>query len=174
MSLPILDNVRIASPCTVEWSAMTGDDRVRHCGQCDLDVFNLAALTRPEAEALLQSNGRVCAQLYRRFDGTVITQDCPVGWKKARRAVRRRVMLGAIFTLALFGVGAAVAAQQSRCHSSVDDGDAFDSPLLAQLVALFKGQPTQPYVPVAGGIMVPPPTPAPTPIANNNTTPGTP
>src|SRR5437016_2760368 len=30
-SLPILDNVRVASPCKAAWADMVGDDRVRHC-----------------------------------------------------------------------------------------------------------------------------------------------
>jgi hypothetical protein len=44
-SSPVLDNIRIASPCAADWNAMTGDERVRHCGACKKDVFNLSALT---------------------------------------------------------------------------------------------------------------------------------
>lgn len=168
MSLPILDDVRVASPCTVGWENMTGDERTRHCAKCDLDVFNLAALTREEAESLLRSRtgGRTCIRLFRRFDGTVITQDCPVGWRKVRRNVRRRVMLATIFVLATFGIGVAVAAKKTRqCNLTIDDGDAFDSALIQQIVALFKGQPPpQPYVGLDGDMAyVPPPAPAATP-----------
>ena len=83
-----LDHLRIASPCPVGWEQMTGDERVRFCEQCSLRVYNISAMTRTEAEALIaNTEGRICARLYRRFDGTVITKDCPVGL----RAIRRRV-----------------------------------------------------------------------------------
>src|SRR5688500_8668796 len=48
-----LANLRIASPCRVSWQSMTGDDHVRHCGQCDKKVFQLSSLTAAAAEALL-------------------------------------------------------------------------------------------------------------------------
>ena len=97
-----LDQLRIASPCTADWNRMEGDDRVRFCGDCKLHVFNLSAMTRSEAEALLQARtGRTCVRFYRRADGTVLTSDCPVGARKKR--VRRAV-------LAVAGVGAVTVA----------------------------------------------------------------
>src|SRR5262245_27675690 len=58
--LPVLDNLRVASPCSAAWDNMTGDERVRHCGDCDKDVFNLSGMTRDEAEALiLQKQGKL-------------------------------------------------------------------------------------------------------------------
>jgi hypothetical protein len=42
VSLSLLDRIEIASPCTVEWDSMTGDDRSRFCGQCKLNVYNIA------------------------------------------------------------------------------------------------------------------------------------
>jgi hypothetical protein len=61
--LPVLDNIRIASPCAADWNAMTGDERVRHCGACKKDVFNLSALTRDEAELLIrEKHGDLCGR----------------------------------------------------------------------------------------------------------------
>ena len=103
--LGVLDRVQIASPCDVAWEDMVGDDRVRRCAQCDLNVHNIAAMTRREAEALLApvlsgEGGRVCAQLYRREDGTIITSDCPVGLARLRQraahGARRAVALTAL------------------------------------------------------------------------------
>jgi hypothetical protein len=37
-----LEMVRVASPCTADWDATHGDDRVRYCGQCNLHVYNLS------------------------------------------------------------------------------------------------------------------------------------
>src|SRR6266850_6531494 len=105
-----LDHLRIASPCPVGWDQMSGDDRVRFCEQCSLRVYNLSAMTRTEAEALIaNTEGRICARLYRRFDGTIITKDCPVGL----RAIGRRVakVAGAAFA-AIMSICVSVAGQK--------------------------------------------------------------
>ena len=104
-TLPLLEDVRIASPCSASWEDMTGDARVRFCGKCAKNVYNLSEMTRDEAESLLaKSEGEMCVRLYKRRDGTVITTDCPVGVKKKR--VRRLVAVAA----AAFGAGGAFAA----------------------------------------------------------------
>ena len=66
---------------------MTGDERVRHCAQCDLSVYNLTALSHAQIEELVSAReGRLCVRLYKRRDGTMITRDCPVGFEmKVRR-----------------------------------------------------------------------------------------
>lgn len=90
--LSLLDRVQIASPCPAKWEDMAGDDMTRHCSQCDLDVHNLSAMTREQAEAFLRSHldgGRVCGRVYRRSDGTILTRDCPVGLAAIRARARR-------------------------------------------------------------------------------------
>lgn len=94
--LDLLDSLKVASPCHMAWEAMrpVDGDRIRHCGACGLDVFNLSALPRAEAEALVRSRlgaGRLCVQMHRRADGTLMTRDCPVGLRR----VRQRVVRGA-------------------------------------------------------------------------------
>ena len=77
---------------------MRGDDRVRHCSQCDLNVFNLSAMTTVEAESLIQeSEGRLCVRYFQRRDGTVIPADCPVGRSAALRRVKAFAMAGMTF-----------------------------------------------------------------------------
>lgn len=99
---PILDSIRVATPCKASWDDMVGDDRVRHCAGCDKDVFNLSALTRDEAEALIRERlGNLCGRYYQRADGTIITSDCTVGITQRRR---RRVMAAGIAAL-LAGAG---------------------------------------------------------------------
>jgi hypothetical protein len=69
---------------------MYGDDRVRHCAECKLNVYNLSGMSRREAESLLlNSEGRLCIRYFRRSDGTVLTKDCPVGWDAFKRRSRR-------------------------------------------------------------------------------------
>ena len=91
-----LDRLEIATPCKASWDGMSGDDRVRFCGLCKLNVYNLSGMTREQAETLVRtSEGRVCVRMFKRADGTVITQDCPVGLaarmkRKARLALAGR------------------------------------------------------------------------------------
>ncbi len=102
-SLPLLDQIRVASPCTADWDRMEGDLKVRFCGQCSKNVYNLSGMTREEAEALVaQTEGKVCVRFYRRFDGTMLTADCPVGLRKLR--FRRAIAATAVgFGLLLAG-----------------------------------------------------------------------
>jgi len=83
----MLENIHIASPCNADWEKMQGDDRVRHCVECNLNVYNFSEMTADEVNALImQREGRLCARLYRRPDGTLLTRDCPVGlWRRVRR-----------------------------------------------------------------------------------------
>jgi hypothetical protein len=84
-----LNRVRVAAPCKADWDQMIGSERVRFCGQCNLNVYNLSSMNRAEAEFLITRNeGRLCLRFYRRSDGSIITKDCPVGL----RAIRRRVL----------------------------------------------------------------------------------
>jgi hypothetical protein len=104
-----LDTVRIASPCSASWDAMTGDDRVRHCDDCNLSVYNISEMTREAAEALVSgAEGRLCIRMYQRFDGTIITQDCPVGARRIRARMVRRIRAVAAVTLTFIGGTAGV------------------------------------------------------------------
>ncbi len=84
-----LDNVRVASPCSADWESMYGDDQKRFCSDCKLNVYNLSGMTREDAERLVtNAEGRLCVRFYRRPDGTILTQDCPVGWAKIKQRTR--------------------------------------------------------------------------------------
>jgi hypothetical protein len=73
-----------------DWDRMRGDERVRFCDQCSLNVYNLSGMTRREAEAILtNSEGRLCVRFYRRADGTILTNNCPVGLRALKRRVSR-------------------------------------------------------------------------------------
>jgi hypothetical protein len=100
------DDIRIASPCKSDWDQMYGDDRRRFCAECKLNVYNLSGMTRDEAERLvMNSEGRLCVRFFRRKDGTILTQDCPVGWKAVKkRATRVAVAFSSILAGFLAGV----------------------------------------------------------------------
>jgi hypothetical protein len=106
-----LDRLRIATPCPIGWDQMTGDNRIRFCGHCQLNVYNISELSRIEAEKLIASSeGRLCARLFRRADGTILTKDCPVGLRALRRRVAKRT---ATVFAAMLSLSAAVFGQQS-------------------------------------------------------------
>ncbi len=113
-----LDHVRVAAPCTSDWDQMIGSERVRFCGQCSLNVYNLSSMTRSDAEALIaRTEGRLCVRFYRRSDGSIITKDCPVGL----RAIRRRVSyIGKAFSSMVLGLFAGLGVHEAFSISSVD------------------------------------------------------
>jgi len=110
-----LNHVRIAAPCPADWDQMLGNERVRFCSQCSLNVYNLSGMTRADAESLIaRTEGRLCVRFYRRSDGSIITKDCPVGL----RAIRRRMsniaraissaVMGLLAGLGVYGVVSSV------------------------------------------------------------------
>lgn len=93
-----LNNLKVASPCSQDWEGMMGDNRKRYCGECKLNVYNLSGMSKTEAENLIMNaEGRLCVRFYKRADGSVITQNCPVGWAKVKQ--RTRVFATAAFSL---------------------------------------------------------------------------
>jgi len=102
----ILHNVRVAKPCTASWDKMAGDERMRHCTDCRLDVYNFSNMTGNEIATLLHKNeGRVCGRFYRRSDGTIITGDCPLGEATTRNS---HLPLVAVGVLIFATIGAAI------------------------------------------------------------------
>ena len=98
-----LNNIRIASPCSADWEQMYGDDRKRFCGDCKLNVYNLSGMSREEAEALIiNAEGRLCVRFYKRRDGSVITEDCPVGWARVKQRTRVLATAALSMLMALF------------------------------------------------------------------------
>lgn len=107
MERATLNQLKVASPCTVSWDSMKGDDQVRFCGDCNFNVYNISEMSLDEVTHLLEKKeGRTCVRFFRRFDGTVITDDCPTGLRAARRRLMKVTMaLSAAFTAAAFWAG---------------------------------------------------------------------
>lgn len=101
----LLNQIRIASPCTVSWDQMTGTNSVRFCGECQLNVYNISGMQAKDAAELVENaEGRLCVRMYKRTDGTVLTQDCPVGVRAALRRVTRAAGAALTATLSIFSV----------------------------------------------------------------------
>ena len=98
-----LDNIRVAAPCSTGWDSMVGTERVRFCGQCNLNVYNLSAMTKAEAEHLIaQTEGRLCVRYYQRTDGTILTKNCPVGLRALKRRLSRVATASASAVISFF------------------------------------------------------------------------
>jgi len=105
-----LDHVKIAAPCSAGWDEMlpVEGERVRFCYHCKRNVYNLSEMTRGEATSLVyHAEGRLCVKFYRRSDGTILTQNCPVGLRalKKRLAWVAQVLFGMLLSsLAMLGL----------------------------------------------------------------------
>jgi hypothetical protein len=144
-----LNHLKIASPCSADWSAMAGDERKRFCGDCKLNVYNLSGMTRYDAEHLLRlSEGRLCVRYFQRPDGTILTQDCPVGWAKVKQRVS--ILAAAAFSLliSLWG-GMFLVSSFSRKTQVVGT------------ISYPRPTPTPDVVPLMGAVAIPSPSPTP-------------
>jgi hypothetical protein len=85
----LLPRLTVATACTADWNAMSGDDRVRFCGSCGRNVYNVAALTRRQVYRLVEAHeGKPpCIRIFRRPDGTIVTRDCVTRVGAAARSV---------------------------------------------------------------------------------------
>lgn len=114
----LLDVIDIAEPCQVPWETMSGDERIRFCGQCKKSVYNISDMSSASAENFLQANvGSVCLTFIRRSDGTIVTDACPKFFRPVRNCYRvlQKVvvlLLGTVFTSVTFAPPAS--AQRSR------------------------------------------------------------
>jgi hypothetical protein len=109
-----VDRLRIATPCPISWEQMTGNSQVRFCDHCQLNVYNISELSRIEAKSLIASTeGKLCARLFRRADGSVLTKDCPVGLRAVRMQLSKTA--AAVFATIL-GIAGAVFGQQSSAR----------------------------------------------------------
>jgi hypothetical protein len=154
-NMPVLDNIRVASPCEMSWDDMRGDDRQRFCDHCRLNVYNLSNMTREEAEQLVfKREGRTCVRFFKRTDGTVITRDCPAGLA----AVRARLVRLAAGSVAIF-LGLLLGGLTGRVFGQ--GGPLHEHPTVVR-VLVWLGIREEPSVPLMGDICVPmnPATPA--------------
>ena len=117
--IPLLSNVKVAAPCSASWQSMEAidGDRVPFCGECKKNVYNLSPMTQTQAEGLLREHeGHLCVRYYQRTDGTILTQNCPVGHAALRMkmiAKCKQAAVAAAFAAAYFYSGRVVVPEAS-------------------------------------------------------------
>jgi hypothetical protein len=103
MTRSALDDVTVATPCSLRWEDLSGDGTRRFCDHCRRHVHNLSALSRPAAEALLAERGaagqRLCATYLVRPDGSLVTAE-----EAAPRPRLARLRAAAALAAGLFGL----------------------------------------------------------------------
>ena len=128
-----LNQITLASPCDVDWNDMHGNAQVRDCALCAQKVYNLITMSEVEIAELFARNEKLpCIRLYRRRDGTIITQDHCATYTP----VQRHVLLKGLVPLAVSVLLAGCQHQPSVTH---------------QPIALLPNENTIPY-------LMPPPT----------------
>ena len=106
----LVAGLKIASPCSMRFEDMKHTDETykRFCGDCSKNVFDVASMSREQVAQLVEESWRTdgtmpCLRLYRRTDGTVITDDCPVGLRRVRNFYRRLKASAAAFAAFFLG-----------------------------------------------------------------------
>lgn len=109
---------RIASPCSVAWDSMTGNDRVRFCEHCQLSVHNIDLASRKRIRRLIaRSGGRICVS-YRQPE-IATPPVAPVLYKIGRRA---SVIAASAFSATLSissAVGASTNLKPASLHNQI-------------------------------------------------------
>ena len=99
--------LRITSPCSVDWDSMIGNDRVRFCEHCQTAVHNLDLTSKKQVRRLIaRSEGRVCVSYVQPAAERKTTPATPILHKIGRRTAK--IAAGA-FTASL-SISSAVAA----------------------------------------------------------------
>lgn len=110
--LPVLASLTLVRGCSVSWDAMVGTARVRNCGVCEREVFDLTALDPEEIEAFLSERREKlpCLRLYVRPDGRYQEGPCAPARRRLFHAAAAAALLG------LVGLGAYLSSEDEPQH----------------------------------------------------------
>jgi len=107
-----IQQLRIVSPCSVEWDSMIGNERVRFCEHCRLSVYHVDSLTGKQLRRLIaRSHGRVCVNYTRPQTQTTL----PILHKIGRRT---SALAAGAFSASLSLSAATAGAQPNSSHPS--------------------------------------------------------
>lgn len=98
----------IASPCSEEWDKMSGDEKTRKCKACKKNVHNLSAMRDSEIQELLSRENDVCVRVFKRFDGTILTEDCPLTVRDVLEDFKKKKKTTAVEYIVLIAIVAAI------------------------------------------------------------------
>ncbi len=115
----ILRRISIEKPCSASWEQMKGNDQVRFCGHCDLNVTDVSKMTRAKAVKLVKkSQGRLCLRIHRNPLGEIITRPAV---QKLYTISRRASRFAAGAFTAVLSLSTAAYAQSSGSATPIDN-----------------------------------------------------
>lgn len=162
--LPILDAIQIRTPCPAKWEAMVGTDRVRHCGTCEKEVWNLTALDADEIQAFLAERGatKPCVRIFRRADQHFMAEACSAGRVQLVRAASVAAVFGLAAASALLAPPAPAACARRLAPDTTTESHAFMGEMAAppaRAVVHDGAWPPPARIPLGFGHDAPPPPP---------------
>lgn len=70
-----LENFEVPKPCSMNWDEMKGNEEIRHCDNCQHQIYNLSEMPKRRAlKVLNQPNEKVCVSYLQDENNQVITQ----------------------------------------------------------------------------------------------------
>src|SRR6185369_1343985 len=127
----LLGPLSIPTPCSADWNDLVGDGRLRYCEECDRNVYDFSKMTATEVRALLATlQGRVCARITWRADGSVLTDDPLPRLPVARR---RAAPFASVAVTTLITITASPAGRPpAQAASIVQSNNAVATPIIGQ------------------------------------------
>jgi hypothetical protein len=119
---PLRMRLRLVRGCDMRWENMVGDARVRHCGACDREVYDLTAMSADEVEAFVEARQHdlPCVRLHARPDGRY--QDGPCAPAERRHLTRAALAAAGLGLSGLLSVLASEShAEVPSAHRRADD-----------------------------------------------------
>src|ERR1700675_2336381 len=82
--------LRTGSPCPADWDRMVGNERVRYCPECKLDVYNFSSMTDEDVRQIVSGRQqRLCARVRQGPDGTVMPRSSSLRFSIVIRRISR-------------------------------------------------------------------------------------
>ncbi|HEX3282044.1 MAG TPA: ankyrin repeat domain-containing protein [Pyrinomonadaceae bacterium] len=117
-----LRSITVTSPCLADWDQMTGNDQVRFCEHCNLQVHNLSEMTYSRAARLVaRSQGRLCVRYYRDSQGAPLTK---LPTTRLHQIGRRSARLAA----AAFSATLSLATAAAQSPPGIERNSSYNSP----------------------------------------------
>lgn len=137
--------VAIATPCDSDWNDMHGDEKRRFCHKCSLFVYDMTRMDEREKLDLIrmaQNKDRVCARIYTRKDGKVLTNDCRIG-ERVRRAYRTANLAAWLLITGILSSGAFVGLSWAKDALRVTLSQSFSTVTSQLTMGGMRAQPNQ-------------------------------
>ena len=96
--------MKLKYTCYLNWSDLDGASNTRrHCGDCSRDVFNISAMTRQQAEQVIEEHRErgLCVRFAKR-DGQIVHRGDPLEQLRSQRTGLRRLLAVALIGQAGF------------------------------------------------------------------------